>query len=225
MNPRFFQKEVGDIYDVFLDGLGDLVLPPVWKDYSRIDEGAYEEGVVKIGKEDVVIDCGANAGLFSAIAAWRGAKVYAFEPVQKTFEYLKMQAGIYPENIYPVRMALSEYCGTGEIYLGDTYFTRASMYGSCGEKEAIECITLDRFVEENNIDKVDFVKADIEGSERQMLLGAKKVLARYAPKLSICTYHRKDDKEVLSDIILKANPDYKIVYKWKKLYAYVEKEN
>jgi len=49
------------------------------------------------------------------------------------------------------------------------------------------------------------------------------LLKTYAPKLAICTYHLPDDKEVLTKLILQANPDYKIEYAWKKLYAWVEK--
>jgi len=49
------------------------------------------------------------------------------------------------------------------------------------------------------------------------------LLKTYAPKLAICTYHLLDDKEVLTNLILKANPNYKIEYAWKKLYAWVEK--
>ncbi len=71
---------------------------------------------------------------------------------------------------------------------------------------------------------MDFIKADIEGAERKMLKGAKETLRKYAPKLSICTYHLPDDKEVLTKIILEANPAYIITYKWDKLYAYIPDE-
>jgi hypothetical protein len=56
----------------------------------------------------------------------------------------------------------------------------------------VPAITLDAFVERNNIERVDFIKADIEGAERNMLRGAKRILREFAPKLSICTYHLPD---------------------------------
>jgi hypothetical protein len=68
---------------------------------------------------------------------------------------------------------------------------------------------------------VDFIKADIEGAERLMLKGAQKTLARFAPKLALCTYHLPDDPDVMEKLIMEANPNYKIVHKWFKLYAYV----
>ena len=72
------------------------------------------------------------------------------------------------------------------------------------------------------MESVDFIKADIEGAERYMLMGARETLGKFAPKLSICTYHFPDDPEVLEKIILEANPNYKIEHRWKKLYAIVE---
>ncbi len=83
--------------------------------------------------------------------------------------------------------------------------------------------TLDNWVKENGIERIDFIKADIEGAERNMLCGAKEILKRFEPKLAICTYHLPDDKEVLEKIVLEANPNYKVEHKYKKMYAYVPK--
>lgn len=69
--------------------------------------------------------------------------------------------------------------------------------------------------------RIDFIKADIEGAERNMLMGATKVLKEFSPKLAICTYHLADDAEVLRKIILKTNPKYVINNTSHKLFAYV----
>ena len=79
----------------------------------------------------------------------------------------------------------------------------------------------DAFVEKNSIERVDFIKADVEGAERNMLRGAKRILRDFSPKLSLCSYHLPDDPQVLREIILDANPEYQIVEKFKNLYAYV----
>jgi FkbM family methyltransferase len=87
--------------------------------------------------------------------------------------------------------------------------------------EIISITTLDKFVEENNIERVDFIKADIEGAERDMLKGAAMTLKKFAPKLAICTYHFPEDPKLLEKIILEANPKYKVVHIRKKLSACV----
>jgi hypothetical protein len=69
--------------------------------------------------------------------------------------------------------------------------------------------------------KIDFIKADIEGAERLLLKGAINVLRKLRPKLSICTYHLPDDKQVLEKIIKEANPNYVVIHAYDKLYAYV----
>ncbi len=74
---------------------------------------------------------------------------------------------------------------------------------------------------DRGIKKVDYIKADIEGSEREMLRGAVHILKQDAPRLSICTYHFPDDKEVLERIVKDANPRYKVVHKYLKMYCWV----
>jgi hypothetical protein len=79
-------------------------------------------------------------------------------------------------------------------------------------------------VKQKNLKKINFIKADIEGAERDMLRGAKETLRTMHPKLAICEYHLPDDPEVLEAIIKEANPNYVIEHKYMKLYAYVPEE-
>ncbi len=227
--------------DTFLWEYPDLILPLLAKqyDYSAMetlfDEGPYEwneEICVKEG--DVVIDCGANLGFFCSAVSKRAEHIYAFEPAQKLCEqYLEPLQDVYP-NITIVKRGLAaesgvrEFCfypdSCGSSYLSTEQTEIQQPNGNeVWEKISISCISLDDFVEEQGLEHVDFIKADIEGAERELLQGAQKTLARFAPKLAICTYHLPDDKEVLEQLILQANPKYSVYHGYKKLYAYVKK--
>jgi hypothetical protein len=87
--------------------------------------------------------------------------------------------------------------------------------------EKIKITTLDNFAHEQNLKKLDFIKADIEGAERDMLKGARGILKEFAPKLALCTYHLPDDPQVLENLIMEANPKYRVKQISKKLFAAV----
>lgn len=80
---------------------------------------------------------------------------------------------------------------------------------------------MDEFVKTNRIDKVDFIKADIEGMERNLLKGTELTIKMFKPKIAICIYHRLDDPQILKSIINKFVPDYKFIKTSAKLYAWV----
>ena len=187
-----------------------------------IGEGTYERFGVHVQREDVVIDCGANVGLFSIFCNTKGIKkVYAFEPVQENLDILKRTVELNnPEkNIVIVNKGLSNVNDTVKISISGVASSIINNENLECNFEFIEVVKLDDFIEENNIQKVDFIKADIEGAERLMLEGAKRTLKKFKPKLAICTYHLKDDVEVLTKIIMDANPEYEIYYGHKKIYA------
>jgi 2-polyprenyl-3-methyl-5-hydroxy-6-metoxy-1,4-benzoquinol methylase len=52
-------------------------------------EGTYEIDNVRMKRGDVVLDCGANLGLFTVLACDRGCKVYAIEPMPKNIRTLE----------------------------------------------------------------------------------------------------------------------------------------
>ena len=220
LNPRMVNNRE---WTNFLQEAGDILLPELFDIYDRVDEGSYEVENVTIEKDDIVVDAGANCGIFSALAAYRGAKkCYSFEPMSANIEYLKKQASEYPECIVPETFALSDENKKMQMSVDGS---SSSLYesGDSLDKEWVQSITLDEFIRRENVDRIDFIKADIEGAECAMLRGAADVLKRFAPKLAICTYHRPTDKDELTRIIKRANPDYIIEYRWKKLYAYVKK--
>ena len=212
----------------FFSECGDLILPALYQDLGCIYEGPYEVGDVKIEKNDIVFDCGSNIGLFSIVAANKCKKVYAFEPVPNAQKYIK-DAVCDVSNIELCEYALSDYNGKAMFSIGENESYCNHLVGENNnlKKEnmlEVNIITIDDFVKKYNIERVDYIKADIEGEERNMLRGAKDTLKKFAPKLSICEYHLPDDPEVLEQIILEANPKYIIRHNYMKLYAYVPSE-
>ena len=56
----------------------------------------------------------------------------------------------------------------------------------------VDAITIDSFVEQNNISKIDFIKMDLENAEMDALKGAEKVILKYRPQLAISIYHSNE---------------------------------
>ena len=197
---------------------------------KRLTEGVYcykkdENGCdITIHKGDVVLDLGAWIGDFSAYACKKGATVYAFEPseetrllLEKTVQYNKKAHGkiiIVPFGVGNENKKL--FFSNNENNTGASRFT----VDKNSDTVQVEIVRLDDWVSKENI-KVDFIKADIEGFERNMLQGAVNILKTQQPVLSLCTYHLPDDPEVMKDIILSANPNYKIIQRGMKMFAYV----
>lgn len=221
LNP--FQINLPNSANIF-GQLKDIVFPHLFPDWSLLDEGPYDpDGILALDPGGIVLDCGANFGTFSAYAASKSCKCYAFEPTPELQPVLHEYADLYPGKIMPVERALSNQNGTATFHLSSYSCGANSLLDRVQTQKniTVQTITVDSFVEQNRLETVDFIKADIEGAERLMLEGAQNTLTKYAPKLSLCTYHLPDDKEVLAKLILKANPKYKIEYCWEKLYAYI----
>jgi FkbM family methyltransferase len=190
-------------------------------------EGPYENEHVKIRKDDIVIDAGANMGLFSLFCIDKEIKkVYAFEPQKSALSIL--QKNISLNNavnlIEPVPLGVSDKTDNYELLHSNSGHVAASIIlkrNDDNDSETIHCVDLDSWVIKNNIPRIDFIKADIEGAERNMIVGATQILRDFTPRLAICTYHLPDDPVVLEGLILKANPHYVVNHTSHKLFAYV----
>lgn len=202
--------------------IGDILFPAVLGRYHSVDEGPYEWGEVRLCSGDVVFDCGANLGVFSLLAALRGAEVYAFEPIAEARFLLQKTLSLNPEladavTVVPAALGAEE--GVAEFtVLPDTLVGSSMVLSQTGRHVRVPVTTVDTYAADHGL-TVDFLKADIEGAERQMLAGAQAVLAT-GPKVAICTYHLPDDPEVLSGLLYQANARYVLERKWKKVYGH-----
>jgi FkbM family methyltransferase len=180
---------------------------------------------VTVNEDDIVVDAGAWIGDFSAYVASKKGICYAFEPVKKSYEILRKTAILNNNRIIPVEMGLGQKEERITIYISMDDTAGAGNVPK-GKKSRIiphiiNTTTLDKYIEKNNIAKIDFIKADIEGEERNLLYGSTKILQNYAPKLAICTYHSPEVPKLLEKIILDANPHYKIIHTRQKLFAMI----
>lgn len=157
---------------------------------------------------DIVLDVGA---CFGDTAIWfkryikDSGKVFAFEPVGYSFAILKENIERNKiTNIIPEKLALSDHEGTLSI-LGKGGAAKLSANGS----EEVKVTTIDRFVEEQKLDRIDFIEMDIEGAELRALMGAENSLKKFRPKLAICVYHKGDDLITIPKYIKSINGNYK----------------
>lgn len=72
----------------------------------------------------------------------------------------------------------------------------------------VETTTIDDFVEENNIKKIDFIKFDLENAEMKALHGAEKTLLKCRPQLAISIYHSDEHYYEIPLYLKKLLPNY-----------------
>ena len=169
--------------------------------------GQYSIPQCDVKENDIVFDVGAHIGFFSYFALQKGAKeVYAFEPNPYVFEILKKHAEMWSDKIKPFEIALSFQNGEVELFvyekigLGSTILQNREnsslKFNRYNESIRVKTMTLDSFVKEYNVERVDFIKIDAEGSEREILKGAKETIKKFKPRMAIAAYHLPDDKKI-----------------------------
>jgi FkbM family methyltransferase len=143
----------------------------------------YLQSILK--KDSTFIDIGTNKGiyLYQAEKIIKTGKIIGFEPNKKMVEFASKL--FKTSKIYP--LAISSKTGIATLYIPKKgeglQDTRASLevMNDNVEKIEIETITLDEWASENDINKIDVVKIDVEGHEFDAIQGCKIVLQKMKP--------------------------------------------
>jgi len=165
-------------------------------------QGRFEPSTAKalrrlVETGDVVLDIGANVGAhtlpLSALVGPNG-HVIAFEPTQYAYAKLRANIDANPDlagRIQAVRVQLTgsdDESPSGSIYsswpvVGDStgHPTHA---GELKSTAGARAVSLDTFLKEQNIARVDLVKLDVDGYECDVVAGAERTLSKHHP--SIC---------------------------------------
>ena len=181
---------------------------------------------IMVEKGDVVLDCGACFGdsslLFAQMAGPEG-KVYALECADVNIRVFQKNLDLNPtyrNNIDIFKYAVSDESGQK---LRFRYAQGATAIKTELQEDhesiEVESKSIDDFVAQTNLQKLDFMKMDIEGSEQAALRGATKTLQRFRPKLAISVYHLIDDLIEIPKIIKSILPDYQFYLEHHSIHA------
>jgi FkbM family methyltransferase len=146
----------------------------------------------------VFIDAGTGIGHFSLLASrviGKNGRIYAVEPSSRDFERLcdNIELNKLPDVVHPRQFAFLDKNGTEQLSIAceernliNTIGTEFSSKGVDKIKtEKVNVVRIDDFVENERINKVDFIKLDVEGSETRALRGARNTIEKYRPSLMV----------------------------------------
>ncbi|MEI0487499.1 FkbM family methyltransferase [Brachyspira intermedia] len=165
----------------------------------------------KFIKNNNIIDVGGFIGDSAIIFSdYTDKNVYTFEPVKENFNNILKTIKLNEiNNIIPINKALGKETNNQNIYVsGSASNLKEEPFDLNYRKEEIEIITLDSFIEENNIN-IGLIKVDTEGAEKDFLLGARKTIESQKPILLISIYHSPEDFFGLKPMLESWNLNYK----------------
>jgi FkbM family methyltransferase len=166
---------------------------------------------------DVVLDCGANVGTFTRSALAAGAsKVVAFEIDPRNAECLRrnFQKEAAEGRVVVIAQGVWSREGTVEVKVySNSNWSTAAMPERPETEEKPRVVKLpvtriDRVVEDLGLERVDFIKMDVEGAEVEALQGARTTLQRFRPRLSLATENLPDDIERVPAVVRAIVPEY-----------------
>lgn len=162
--------------------------------------GSYEQEAFAILNDylkldDVVFDIGANLGYFSLYFSKKSinGNIYSFEPIPESKKLLDTHLKINKvSNVYTFQLGISDSVTeiefTNSKNLAANTYKKESPIFEKTSKVLVKTTTIDEFVKTNKINRLDFVKIDVEGAELDVLRGAEKTLQTLKPKLLLATH-------------------------------------
>lgn len=218
MDLNFFNEHVNEFqktYDwlcdeksknVFVAYLKSRILETPKYLCETVTSPQYFDSFVKLSDNETFIDAGAYTG--DTVSAFlervknKYYKIYAFEADPNNASILN-EAYKNNDKIYAIPKGLWSENTTLYFDNGNTTFSKVSTMGA----NKVDVVTIDSCVKDVSSDV--FLKADVEGSELEILKGAKEMIKKHRPKMAICVYHKPNDLITIPQYIKSLNNDYK----------------
>jgi FkbM family methyltransferase len=168
-----------------------------------------------LGSNEHFCDCGAHEGTilarFLGATDWRYASVSAFEPDRRNFRQLQKFALLPLKHLKLSSKALSDRLET--LHFAET----GTMFSHVTESGGVEVKTTRL---DDEIERVTFLKMDVEGYEARILAGGREVLGRNRPRMAIASYHYATDLLKIVDLVDELTPGYSMRLRQHANYYY-----
>lgn len=174
---------------------GDIDKYYLGHQFNEIFKERVYDPFIKDLKDPVVVDIGGNIGVTTYYFSKNASKVYTLEPSREHFEILNRMVQFNKlDNVKTFKKAIYIKDGELPLYHDPDNKTMYSLHSAIGQQfggknEKVECITLKTLFDQENIEHVDLLKLDVEGSEIEILSSTS--FLEVAPKIDtiIVEYH------------------------------------
>jgi len=179
---------LGALHRYTINGLSIIASPLNILDTFLLEQYSCRRASVEVESGDVVIDGGGCLGDTALYFARCAERVFCFECVPSNVAVLSQNLGLNPVlagKVEVIEKAISDVSGQ-ELMFSDLGPASRPQAGG-----AVPVITesIDDFVARKDLERIDFIKMDIEGAEPAALRGAEATIRRFKPRLAICIYH------------------------------------
>jgi len=171
--------------------------------FDKRDWHFYQKPHTSISNGDVLLDLGAAEGLFALSVVDRCKKIILVEPNDYFTKSLEKTFRAYSDKVQILNVAV----GSKD---GEIAFDQNSLNGriteAAGTTVRRKLKRVDDLLDPGT--QITYLKADLEGFEQEMLIGAENTIKRDRPKIAITSYHNENEADAIVGLVKKFVPDY-----------------
>ena len=188
------------------------------QEFSTANPHHYTTTPIRLSPESTVLDVGACEGLFAfrALKDHLARRVVCFEPSERMADLLQRGAetNSLTDSITIECSGVGSQTGRARMVAGDNPDAGYLEYLPSGESyaDAVPVTSIDDYCRSHQLalGPGDLIKADAEGADLDVLLGAGELIRNGAPQLAITTYHVDDHAERMIAWLREIRPVYSL---------------